>query len=214
MGLASRIIGHLFTTARNRDGQAAGLEQVAVLANMVPAVQPGGSAAIILPTALPGPTGAGHARPGRTDAVDEALAQKVLLGWVQNRNQTLHPLTLNLRNLDAAGVDLLLRTVAAGLAAGGGANDARLRRARSAIEHAHGDAAMADRLSGLAASDQPLPPLFDALHGADLSGHAYAITMAALDQRDRTNRAFTDYMATRLSIPETVSRSIARRYRS
>jgi uncharacterized membrane protein YebE (DUF533 family) len=50
----------------------------------------------------------------------EALAVKVLDGWLQNRHQTLFPLTLNLRSLDASGRELLVHMMAAAAEADGG----------------------------------------------------------------------------------------------
>ncbi len=208
-GLASRLVNHLFATARNRDGQAAGLEQVSTLAGLVPT-----GSDHELDDLLPAPMGRPpRRRPLRGDALRDAMAQKVLHGWVRNRNQTLHPLTLNLSALSPAQAGLLLEMVALALAAGGDVSEGQLKRAAAAIEAAHGGAALAARLPALLASPRPLHVVFDALRDADLTGSAYAITVAAVDQRDLTNRAFAAYAASRLAIPETVSRSIGRRYR-
>ncbi len=209
-GFASRIVNHLFATARNRDGQAPGLEQVTGLARLIPTGSEKELEAL-LPAASPGRPPRRH--PLRGDAPRDTLAQKVLHGWVQNRNQTLHPLTLNFMALDSLQSGLLLEMVALALAAGGDVGEAQLRRAAAAIEAANGGTSLSARLPALLANPRPLQVVFDALRDANLTGSAYAITMAAVDQRGLTNRAFAAYLASRLAIPETISRSIGRRYR-
>ena len=205
-GLASRIVNHLFATARNRDGQAPGLEQMSALAGLIPI----GSGAHEVDASLP--VAATRLPRLRSDALQDTLAQKVLHGWVQNRNQTLHPLTLNFAVLNLAQAELLLEMAALALAAGGDVGESQLRRASAALEAA-GGGALAARLPALLDSPRPLHVVFNALREADLTGSAYAVTVAAVDQRDLTNRAFAAYVASRLAIPETVSRSIGRRYR-
>ncbi len=209
-GIASRIVSHLFATARNRDGQAPGLEQVSGLAGLIPTGSERELNALLPDAAAGRPP---RRRPRRGDAPRDALAQKVLHGWMQNRNQTLHPLTLNFMALNSVQSGLLLDMVALALAAGGDVGQVQLRRAAAAIEAANGGAALVARLPALLANPRPLHVVFDALRDADLTGSAYAITVAAVDQRDLTNRAFAAYLASRLAIPETVSRSIGRRYR-
>ena len=208
-GLASRIVNHLFATARNRDGQAPGLEQISALAGLIPIGSGGHEVDASLPVAA---TRLPRLRTLRSDALQDALAQKVLHGWVQNRNQTLHPLTLNFAVLNLAQAELLLEMAALALAAGGDVGEPQLRRAATALEAAGGEA-FAARLPALLDSPRPLHVVFNALREADLTGSAYAVTVAAVDQRDLTNRAFAAYVASRLAIPETVSRSIGRRYR-
>lgn len=198
MGMASRIVSHLFANG-NQDGQADGLEALAV---------PG------LAQHQAAPARPLRRRRQQADAAHEALAQKVLHGWIQNRNQTLHPLTLNFRTLDAPQVDLLLQALAFAMTANGHPDDDRLRRAMAAIQSANGSPDLAGRLTELIAMPQSPQVLYNALHAANLTGHAYAITMAAINQRDPVDRAFSTYLASRLAIPETVSRGIGRRYRS
>ena len=207
-GFASRIVNHLLATARNRDGQAPGLQQVSALAGLIPTGS-GHEADAALPVAA---TRSPRLRTLRGDALQDALAQKVLHGWVQNRNQTLHPLTLNFAVLSPAQAELLLEMAALALAAGGDVGETQLRRAAAALE-AVGGGTFAARLPALLNSPRPLHTVFDALQEADLTGSAYAVTVATVDQRDLTNRAFAAYVASRLAIPETVSRSIGRRYR-
>ncbi len=63
------------------------------------------------------PARAGNA--ARPEAIlRESLATKVMHGWLGNRQQTLYPLVLNLRNMSGHERALLAEAMAAAVAAG------------------------------------------------------------------------------------------------
>ena len=146
--------------------------------------------------------------------VVESLGQKVLHGWLQNRHQTLLPLTLDLRSMGIAERTLVLRTVAAAMTAGGRGCD---------LDLAHGALArigagererriLADAVAGASAPDRL--DLFDALHQARLGTHAYGAALLAVDQRDRVTQRWLAYLAARLALPDDAVASLHRRYRT
>ncbi len=148
---------------------------------------------------------------GRPQAVVlESLGQKVLHAWIQNRHQTLLPLTLNLRSLDAAERLLVVRVVAAAMAANGRGCDLDL--AYGALTRI--GAGERERRSLADAFGEPaVPQLFDALLAARLGTVAYGAALLAVDQRDRVTQRYLAYLAGRLALPDDAVASLHRRYR-
>lgn len=144
----------------------------------------------------------------------EALAEKVLNGWLQNRQQTLFPLTVNLRTLDPARVDLLLRMVALAVAVGPPADKGRLAAVRSWLTSV--GATPEDIAAFDAALGEPVlaGALLHALQANNLGAYAYAMSLAALDQRDAYAQPFLGFLAARLAVPASVVRSVRRRQRT
>lgn len=142
------------------------------------------------------------------------MAAKVLNGWLQNWQQTLFPLTVNLRTLDPARIDLLLRATALAIAVGPPADDTRLQAARSWL-HSVG-AAPEHLLAFAAALGEPVAPgvLLHELQTANLGAYAYAMSLAVLDQRDAHAQPFLEFLAARLAVPASVVRSVRGRQRT
>ncbi|RVU13177.1 DUF533 domain-containing protein [Methylobacterium oryzihabitans] len=150
-------------------------------------------------------------RADQADAiVRDALSQKVLRAWLQNRNQTLVPLALNLRSLDAEGRTLVVRAMAAAQAATG--QDA----APPGDLLARIGAGEAERalLADARAQEAGLGGLLDAVRARDLGAYAYAASLMVLDQRRLVSRLYLAFLASRLSLPEDVVSSLDRRYRT
>lgn len=146
--------------------------------------------------------------------LQDAVAAKALDAWLQNRHQTLFPLTLNLRILDPAARRLIVRMVAASVLAGGAA-PASEERQRIQQDLAAAGAGEEERALLDAALDEPgpLPPLLGALQEARLGAHAYAASLIALDRRADTGRAWLHYLATRFRLPSEVILGLERRQR-
>ncbi|MCQ8239747.1 hypothetical protein [Rhizosaccharibacter radicis] len=209
MSITGRIISHLFATARNRDGQAPGLEReisgggvmekIAAIDSMVQAgnLLPAGAAP----------------RPTVEDGLHAILARKVLHGWGQNRNQTLHPLTLNFSSMPAADASVVMEAVACALLATGQDDADRVARADGALRMVHASPAQLDALHRALGEPPALHLVLRRLHRSRMGGHAYAATLRALDLRDGGAASFARYMAGRLGLPEDVASSLERRYR-
>lgn len=200
------LIRRLFRNPPDRDGQAAVLEATAYASGV--------EAAEGLTPAMP-PAARRLFRMAEPDTViREALAQKILQGWLQNRHQTLFPLTVNLRRLEPEQVRLLLQAAAIALAAGGPVAPARVEHATAWLASV---GASADQVSGFADALKD-PPSLDRLmrdvQAADLGAYAYAMALAVVDQREAANQLFVEYLAARLGLPTNVVRSVNRRYRS
>lgn len=147
------------------------------------------------------------------DILVEGVAQKVLHGWMQNRHQTLYPLTINLRALDADGVALLTRAMAAALLAG--ARPPEKERVASCLAWLHevGGEELDRALGGALAAPDPLSRLVEEIQRKKLAAYAYVVALIGADLQDEAARLFVDYLAVRLALPINVVRSADRRYR-
>ncbi|MGG5889039.1 DUF533 domain-containing protein [Falsiroseomonas sp. HC035] len=198
MTTAQQFIGRLMGFGRNRDGQFHALQEDA-LAEAAP----------------PEPPTRRHRHgPEPQRIVQEALAAKVLGAWLQNRHQTLFPLTLNLGTLDAGGRALVVRMMVAAADADGGIDEAERDRIGAALDAIGAGEAERRLLPEAMAAPLPLGALLNHVMEARLGPHAYAASLLALDRRSRVNQAWLDYLAARLALPEEVTASLNRRYRA
>ncbi len=206
MSLQARLTSFLMRRAQNRDGTAPSLERDALSASQIAEVLP--------KVAMPAGDAAGPARPTSNDIIAGVLSEKVLHGWSQNRNQTLHPLTLNFATLSREQSVLLLQVAVASMLAAGPVDAARLQRAETALALVHADDRLLAALPALIELPMPFHELVEAVRKAHLTGHAVAVTMRVNDQSDPVNRDFTRYLSSRLSLPPDMLHSIARRYQN
>lgn len=203
--LLKRLIG----ASRNRDGRADALESQAL--------EQGAPAGAVAASSPPAPAAAAQrlrlaARP--ETILRESLATKVLHGWLGNRQQTLYPLVLNLRNLDAPRRGLLAECMAAALAAGRGAPaPERVQAARAALGRLGAGEEEARRLADALERPRPAPALLVAVQDAGLGPHAYAASLLAADAREPASRAWLGYLAARFALPPEVVSGLNRRYR-
>lgn len=139
-----------------------------------------------------------------------SLGQKVLHGWSQNRQQTLFPLTVNLRTLAPDARDLILRAMASAMAAVAPPTPREPIRAWLAtVGAAEADLA---RLDTALATPEPLAPLLDALLAAHLGSYAYAVSLATTDRHSPAGPLYLEYLAARLAVPANIVKSVNRRY--
>ncbi|AWN39809.1 DUF533 domain-containing protein [Methylobacterium durans] len=152
----------------------------------------------------------GGRRPDARTALIGSLGQKVLHAWLQNRHQTLVPLTLDLRSLKPEERLLVLRVVAASVAASGRAPDLGL--ADAALERiGAGDDGRRVLRELLERGDGPAP--FAEVQAAGLGTVAYGASLLAIDQRSRINQLYLAYLAARLAVSDDAASSLHRRYR-
>ena len=164
------------------------------------------------------PAGGSAAMQGRRDRVLaggqqvllDSLAEKVLHGWMQNRHQTLFPLTVNLRSLRPEQAAALAEWAAVAASATSTAGDAA---ARSWLESAGADAGVLAQFAAAQANPPPLDWAVQAILRHGLAPYAYVAALIATDMQDPAAAAFLDYVAARLALPATVVRSAQRRYR-
>jgi len=197
MSLLQRLMGR-----PHPDGQAPGLEAPA--AGLVDGRAQG---------AAPVPSGS---RPRsrlpaeRRVLILASLGQKILHGWSQNRQQTLFPLTVNLRTLPPDACELVLRAAAAAITATAPPTPREPIRAwLASVGAAEADLA---RLDAALAAPEPLAPLLDALLAAQLGPYAYAVSLAATDRHSPAGSLYLEYLAARLAVPANIIKSVNRRY--
>jgi len=139
-----------------------------------------------------------------------SLGQKILHGWSQNRQQTLFPLTVNLRALAPDARDLILRAMAAAMTAVAPPTPCEPIQAWLAtVGAAEADLA---RLDAALATPEPLAPLLDALLAAHLGPYAYAVSLATTDRHSPAGPLYLEYLAARLAVPANIVKSVNRRY--
>jgi len=139
-----------------------------------------------------------------------SLGQKILHGWSQNRQQTLFPLTVNLRTLAPDARDLILRATAAAMTATAPPTPREPIRAwLASVGAAEADLA---RLNAALAAPEPLASLLDALLAAHLGPYAYAVSLATTDRHSQAGPLYLEYLAARLAVPANIVKSVNRRY--
>ncbi len=146
---------------------------------------------------------------GGQQALVDGLAEKVLHGWLQNRHQTLFPLTVNLRSLQPVQVAALAEWAA--VAALATREEGVAMRAWLGSTGAE-EAVLAGYDAALA-SPPPLDRALAAVARNGIAAYAYVAALIAVDSQDPAAAPFLDYVAARLALPATVVRSAVRRYR-
>ena len=182
-----------------------------------------GSSAVVLERSAEAPAEHATNPAGRRDRALEAgdrvlldgLAEKVLHGWLQNRHQTLYPLTVNLRQLDPAQGAALARWLAVSMLSNRPPTDGADRRAatRAWFASVGADAALLATLDDALAAPPALSDALASIADLGLSAYAYVLALVALDPMEPASLPFLDYVAARLALPTTVVRSATRRYR-
>ncbi len=148
--------------------------------------------------------------PGRRQILD-AVGQKVLHGFLQNRHQTLMPLSVSLASLAGAERAAVARFAAVAALAGGAEGAPRPVRAWLAASGADEEA--------LAAFEDALrtpPPLTVALAGLttpEMDLIAFILCLIAAREAGPAASAFADYVAAARALPSTLVRAAERRYR-
>ncbi len=141
------------------------------------------------------------------------IAEKVLHAWLQNRHQTLYPLTVNLRLLSAPQSAVLADWMAVALLSGRVPTADDVQSARKWLAGAGADAATLDGFAAALAAPPALSSTLARIIKHGVGPHAYVLGLIALDPADAATTPFLDYVAARLGLPTSVVRSAIRRYR-
>ncbi len=148
------------------------------------------------------------------EVLQESLAQKVLNAWLENRHQTLYPLTVNLRTLDAGCTALLARLMAAVMLAGARAlEEGRVEAVMAWLGQVGGGDEVRRALSAALQAPEALSTLVHEALNNGMAAYAYVVALVATDPRDHAGQLFLNYLAARLALPPEVVRSADRRYR-
>ncbi|WP_428395595.1 hypothetical protein [Lichenicoccus sp.] len=203
------LLDRLMLRLRPRDGAASSLESLATGID-IDAFEPA--------PPLPTPTNAGGRREraaGGEDALIASLSEKVLHAWLQNRHQTLYPLSLNFRTLRQEQQETLAGMLAIALRAGPAARDltGEPERLRDWLKSVGAGGAALDALERAIAEPPSLSRQLELVIEQDLAAYAYVMGIVASDARYDATLRFLDYLEARLDLPTAVVRSAARRYR-
>ena len=203
------VLSWLFRASTERDGASAALEAIAT-GVPPPLLEPDAGASTSPVTGRRDRALAGGER-----VLIESVAEKVLHGWLQNRHQTLFPLTVNLRTLEAAQAVALANWMAVALLATTDRPkvDVAKQQARAWLGSAGADPATLTALDTAFAAPPALHQALAAVAGPGVSAYAYVVALIATDPHDPATPPFLDFAAARLALPDTVVRSATRRYR-
>lgn len=167
-------------------------------------------------TTVEAPLGRRERRPDPGAAVImDAVGQKLINAWLQNRNQTLVPLTLNFRVLSAEQHDSVISFLAALLLAGRPAADAMaaVPSLKTWLTGLGADPADLATFDAALAAPKPLGMLMEAAHALDTTIYAFIASLAAADQRFPASNLLCDVIEARFELPSAAIRSATRRYR-
>ena len=154
------------------------------------------------------------ADPG-SEVVATALSAKLLHAWLQNRHQTLVPLTLNLRVLTVEQRDVVVDGTAALLLAGRARADAleRVPAIRQWLIGLGADPNALLRLETALAAPPSLGEVFDRASTLALAIYLYVGAVVAADSASGAPALIADLVQARFDLSTAVVRSAMRRYR-
>lgn len=150
-----------------------------------------------------------------TAVIHDALGAKVLHGWLQNRHQTLMPLTFNVATLSAPQRAALARMLASFLLIGRPAAEAIDfgPTLRTWLSEVGGDSDTLMTFDQALTASLPLNETFDLAQEMGLSTYAYVAALMASDTRYPVSVMLCDMVQARFDLPTAIVRSAARRYR-
>ncbi len=150
-----------------------------------------------------------------TDVIADSLSAKVLNGWLQNRHQTLVPLTLNLTVMSAPQREAVATSLAAILLAGRGPEEALdvVPMLRNWLSGLGADPATLAAFDAALETPPPINAVFDQAQSLDLTIYAYVAALMASDARYPASLILCDLVQARFELPTPVVRSATRRFR-
>lgn len=143
--------------------------------------------------------------------VAEAVGQKVLHGFLQNRHQTLMPLSVNLARLEPAEAAALARFAAVAALAGGA--EAAPGQVRAWLAASGAEAAHLAAYDGALAAPPPLDRALAALVQPETALIAFVLALVAARGAGPAARVFADYVALHRALPAAAVRAAERRHR-
>ena len=137
----------------------------------------------------------------------------MLAGHLSNRKQLMAVRPTDLSDLSAERAQLLIRAMAAAAHADGKLDSVEHGRVRVALATATaiGEAERAE-LEAALTEPQCLESLAREVADEDTATRFYAVSVAAIQRGANTNRAYLDYIASRLRVPADVVIRLNRRY--
>jgi hypothetical protein len=144
--------------------------------------------------------------------LDRVLGQKVLHGWLQNRHQTLFPLSVNLRHMDEADAVLVAMMGVIAALSGGGDPGAAAARLRGWLASVGGSAPVLQAFDEAQHRPPALSTTLQEVQARGLGAHGYVAALIGVGGHDPSAAPFLGYLEARLALPPTLVRSAHRRY--
>lgn len=148
--------------------------------------------------------------PGRRQILD-AVGQKVLHGFLQNRHQTLMPLSVNLAALTGEDRAAIARFAAVAALAGGAVGAPR--PVREWLAAAGADDGTLTAFADALRAPLPLSAALAGLTRPETDLIAFILCLVAAREAGPAASAFADYVAAARALPSTLVRAAERRYR-
>ena len=150
-----------------------------------------------------------------TAVISDALSAKLLHGWLQNRHQTLMPLTLNLSLMTSEQQEYLAGISASLLLAGRSADDAAefAPVMRSWLSGLGGGTTALAAFDRAIEAPMPLNVIFEMAQASELTIYTYVSALMASDPRFPVSVMLCDMVQARFDLPTALVRSAVRRYR-
>lgn len=150
-----------------------------------------------------------------SSVIQDALSAKLMHGWLQNRHQTLMPLTLNIGMLSVEQRSSLARMLASFLLVGRPSAEAAdfAPTLRTWLSGVGGDFDTLIAFDEALGSPLPLNVAFDIAQNSALTIYAYVAALMASDTRYSASIMLCDLVQARFDLPSAVVRSAVRRYR-
>lgn len=145
--------------------------------------------------------------PPLADAPLDVLAAKVMFSHLRNRQQKLGPPPTAFGHLDDTQTELLVRAMAAAVQAGGPMDGGKERRLRGALSAFGLQPETRGFVADAIRHPVQLQVLLRDIRDPHVASLFYAASLAALDKHDGVDRAYLQYLASRLRLPQdTLSR--------
>lgn len=139
---------------------------------------------------------------GLAHAPLDVLAAKVMFSHLRNRQQLLGPPPTAFGHLDESQTELLIRATVAAVLASGPFDEANERQLRGALSSFGLQAEARGFIADAIKRPVPLDVLLRSVRDPHIASLFYAASLAAADKHDEVNRAYLNYLATRLKLPQ------------
>lgn len=132
----------------------------------------------------------------------DVLAAKVMFSHLRNRQQLLGPPPTAFGHLDESQAELLIRATVAAVLASGPFDEAKERQLRGALSSFGLQVEARGFIADAIKRPVPLDVLLRSVRDPHIASLFYAASLAATDKHDEVNRAYLNYLATRLKLPQ------------
>ena len=139
---------------------------------------------------------------GLAHAPLDVLAAKVMFSYLRNRQQLLGPPPTAFGQLDESQTELLIRATIAAVHASGPFDEMKERQLRGALSSFGLQVEARGFIADAIKRPVPLDVLLRSVRDPHIASLFYAASLATADKHDEVNRAYLNYLASRLKLPQ------------